>query len=193
MNIEVKNIINIFTIIDGEINLLVKNNDLIKIICDDDLDLVNHNYIINNIDVENLKLQQCHTFSKKEDNKLVLTILYVDIVNADSIKLNDQFSFIKLDNLDKNNIYIIKCIEYLKEKLVLYSTMKKLYPNEFVLPEIQKIYEKVLNKRIDRRNFRKKLIKLDIIENLDKISSNSAGRPAKLYKFKKISEERVLF
>lgn len=192
MNVVVKNIINIFTIIDGKINLLVYNNDLIKIDCLEDLDIVNKNYISNNIDIKDLNLKQCYTFSKKDDN-LELIILYVDIVNIDNIKLNNKFSFIELEKLDKENIYINKSIEYLKRELVLNSTIKRLYPNEFVLPEIQKIYEDLLDKKYDRRNFRKKLIKLDVIEDLDKISSNKTGRPAKLYKFKEIKEDKILF
>lgn len=193
MDIEVKNIINIFTIIDGEINLLVNNNEIIEVICDDDLNVVNNNYINNNIKVENLNLKQYYTFSEKYENKLILSILYIDVININSITINGNFKFIKLDNIEKDNIYISKSIEYLKENLVLCSTMKKLYPGEFILPEIQKIYEKVLDKKIDRRNFRKKLIKLDIIEDLEKINSSGTGRPAKLYKFKDIMQEKIIF
>lgn len=190
MNVVVKNIINIFTIIEGKINLLVDNGSIIEIDCIDNLDIVNNNYIKNNLNIEGLNLKQCYTFSKKEDNKLELKVLYVDIVNIDNINLSDRFSLI---DLDKNNIYINKSIEYLKKHIVLNSTIKKLYPNEFVLPEIQKVYEELLNKKYDRRNFRKKLIKLDVIEDLDKISSTKTGRPAKLYKFKEIKEDKILF
>ena len=104
-----------------------------------------------------------------------------------------HLNFRELDKLDKENIYINKSIECLKKELILNSTIKKLYPKEFVLPEIQKIYEDLLDKKYDRRNFRKKLIKLDVIEDLDKISSNKTGRPAKLYRFKEIKEDKVLF
>ena len=100
---------------------------------------------------------------------------------------------IELDKFDKNNIYINKSIEYLKKYLTLNSTIKKLYPNEFILPEIQKIYEDLLDKKYDTRTFRKKLIKLDVIEDLDKINSSKNGRPAKLYRFKEIKEDKVLF
>lgn len=193
MNIEVKNIINIFTIIDGKINLLVKNNNLIEIDCLDELDIINNNYIKDNIDIKDLNLKQCYTFSKKENDNLKLTILYIDIINIDNIELNDTFSFVEINKLDKNNIYINKSIECLKKEIILNSTIKRLYPGEFILPEIQKVYEELLEKKYDRRNFRKKLIKLDIIEDLDKISSNKTGRPAKLYKFKDIKEDKILF
>ncbi|MBR6690260.1 MAG: hypothetical protein IKL65_02900 [Bacilli bacterium] len=193
MDIRVKNVINIFTIIDGKIHLLLNKNNLIEIECLDEINLVNNEYIYKNIDIKELNLKQCYTFSKKEENKLELTVLYIDIINKDNIKLNDKFNFRELDKLDKENIYINKSIECLKKELILNSTIKKLYPKEFVLPEIQKIYEDLLDKKYDRRNFRKKLIKLDVIEDLDKISSNKTGRPAKLYRFKEIKEDKVLF
>ena len=192
MEVNVKSIINIFTIIDGKINLLVNNNKLIEIECLDELDYVNSNYIKNNIDIKNLILKQCFTLSKKQEDKLNLTIIYIDIVNYKNIKLNNNFSFKQIEEL-KDNIFVQKSIECLKKELVLNSTIKKLYPNEFILPEIQRMYEELLNKKYDRRNFRKKLIKLDVIEDLDKISSNKTGRPAKLYRFKDIKEDKILF
>jgi 8-oxo-dGTP diphosphatase len=193
MDIAVKSIINIFTIIDGKINLLVdSNNNLLEIECFDNLELVCSKYIKDNIDINDLDLKQCYTFSEKS-NIFNLKILYIDIVNIDNINLNNNFKFVELDKLDTNNIYIEKSIDYLKKELVLFSTLKKLYPSEFVLPEIQKIYENLLGKKYDRRNFRKRLIKLDIIEDINKYSSNKTGRPAKLYKFKDLKEDKILF
>ena len=193
MDIVIKSIINIFTIIDGKINLLVKSNgDLLSVECLDNLDIVCNKYIKDNIDIKDLNLKQVYTFSKKDKN-FEITILYNDIINIDNIKINDKFKFIELNKLDINNIYISKSIDDLKQELVLISNIKKIYPKEFVLPEIQRIYENLLNKKYDRRNFRKKLIKLDIIEDLNKFSSTKNGRPAKLYKFKDTKEDRILF
>jgi len=192
MEVKVRSIINIFTIIDGKIGILVKDNKLIEIECLDELDIVNSNYIKNNIDIKDLSLKQCYTISKKEEDKLNLTVIYMDIVNYKNIELNDTFSIKQIDDL-KDNLFVQKSIECLKKELVLNSTIKKLYPEEFVLPEIQRIYESLLDKKYDRRNFRKKLIKLDVIEDLDKISSNKTGRPAKLYRFKEIKEDKILF
>ena len=54
MEVVVKSIINIFTIIDGKINLLLNNDKLIEINCLDNIDLVNDNYIKNNLDIKDL-------------------------------------------------------------------------------------------------------------------------------------------
>lgn len=191
MEVVVKSLIGIFTIIDGKINLLMDGNNLFTIICSDNVEIENQKFINNNLNIDNLDLKQCYTFSEKEYDKLEVSILYSDIVNYDNIKSNN-FIFIPIESVNKD-IYINKLIECLKKDLVLSSTIKKLYPNEFVLPEIQKIYEDLLNKKYDRRNFRKKLIKLDVIQDLDKISKTNKGRPAKLYKFKDITEDKILF
>ena len=193
MQIVVNSIINVFTVIDNKINLLLKNNELIKIECNDEIESINKNYIEKNLNINNLDLKQFYTFSEKKEDKLIINILFMDIVNYNSIKLNDNLSFIELSKLDIEKNYIDKYLEFLKKELVLNSTIKKLYPGEFSLPEIQKIYEEILDKKYDRRNFRKKLIKLDVIECLEKVSSNKNGRPAKLYRFKDIVEDKYLF
>ena len=188
MNVVVKCIINIFTIIDGNVNLLLKaNGDLLEVDCLDNMELTCSNYINNNISIKNLDLNQVYTFSNKSKD-LNLTTIYCDIINIDDIKINDKFKFVEIDNLDKSNEYIKLSIEYLKKNIVLLSEIKKVYSKEFVLPELQRIYEKILDKKYDRRNFRKKLIKLDIIQSLDKVSLTK-GRPAKLYIFKDLKED----
>lgn len=191
MEVVVKSLIGIFTVIDGKINLLMDGNNLFTIMCNDNVEIENQNYINNNLNIIDLDLKQCYTFSEKENNKLIISILYIDIVNYKNIKSNN-FILIPIENINRD-IYINKLIECLKKDLVLNSTIKKIYPEEFVLPEIQKIYEDLLNKKYDRRNFRKKLIKLDVIEDLDKMSENKKGRPAKLYRFKDITEDKILF
>ena len=191
MEVVVKSLIGIFTVVEGKIYLLMEGNNLFNITCGDNVELENQRFIEDNLNIENLDLKQCYTFSEKEDDKLVISILYSDIVNYNSIKLNN-FVLMPIDEVNKD-IYINKLIECLKRDLVLNSTIKKLYPEEFVLPEIQKIYEELLEKKYDRRNFRKKLIKLDVIEDLNKISENKKGRPAKLYRFKDITEDKILF
>ena len=191
MEYEVKSLIGIFTIIDGKIHIITNNNKLFEVECNDNVEIENSNFLDNHIKIENINLKQCYTFSEKKENKLMISILYIDIVDYESIKSNN-FHLVPIDNIEKD-IYTNKLIEYLKKDLVWNSTIKRIYPNEFVLPEIQKVYEDILDKKYDRRNFRKRLIKLDVIEDLNKISDNKKGRPAKLYRFKDITEDKILF
>ena len=193
MNVFLKNLIAIFTVINGEINVLTKENMILSLDCDDDIEKVNFNYVKNNLDIETLNLKQCYTFSKRKENNLEISILYFDIVNYKYIKLKEGFKLVPLSNFNKEDIYMAKAIECLKSELSFTSTIKKIYPGEFKLTEIQRLYEEIFGKKYDRRNFRKKLLKLDLIEDLNKMSLNTTGRPAKLYRFKDFAENKLLF
>ena len=63
------------------------------------------------------------------------------------------------------------------------STLASLFmPVEFTLPELQKVYECVLDRLLDRRNFRRKLLSLGLIEPIEENSKTSSG--AIKYRFK---------
>ena len=179
MEVIVKNILCIFTIKNGEIYILLDNNKVPCITCDDDINTINKNYI-DKLNIPNLKLEQTYTFSEKQDDKLTFYILFNDIVNYNNIL--EDFTLFSIDDV-KDNQFIVKGIEYLQKNIVNINYLEEIYNEEFVLPELQKLLEKVLNKKFDRRNFRKKLLSQNIIEQVDKIEDKNLGRPAKLYKF----------
>ena len=59
----------------------------------------------------------------------------------------------------------------------------ELLPPKFTLTQLQRLYEIVLDQPFDKRNFRKKLLKLDILVDLDEKETNVAHRAAQLYRF----------
>ena len=67
MEVIVKSLIGIFTIVDGKINLLMDGNNLFSIICNDNVEIENQKFIENNLNINNLNLKQCYTFSEKKD------------------------------------------------------------------------------------------------------------------------------
>ncbi len=71
--------------------------------------------------------------------------------------------------------------------------LKSLFPNTFTLPELQRAYEIIWNKEVDRRNFRKKLIKSGFICDTQKTVNFEGKKPAKLYKFNKIKVDKNIF
>jgi 8-oxo-dGTP diphosphatase len=62
-------------------------------------------------------------------------------------------------------------------------------PKEFTLSELQKAYETVLDKKFDKRNFRKKMLALGFLEKSGGKKEKQANRPADLYKFVTGSQE----
>ena len=59
--------------------------------------------------------------------------------------------------------------------------------------EMQTLAKQILDKQIDRRNFRKKFISMDLIEDTGEFNIGCNGRPAKLYRFKENIKQVDLF
>jgi len=53
----------------------------------------------------------------------------------------------------------------------------------FTISQLQKMYEAILNKPLDKRNFRRKIKKLDILSATDLKEKNVVNKPARFYKF----------
>ncbi len=99
---------------------------------------------------------------------------------------SDWFPLDKIPPLAYDHNEILKAsIEELKTRIVESDILKILYPDGFTMPEIQKVYETILNKQIDRRNFQKRFFSLGLIEDTNKFKKFEGTKPAKLYKFKK--------
>ena len=82
-----------------------------------------------------------------------------------------------------HNIILNEAIDVLKKRLNETDLLSNLYPNGFTMPEIQKIYESILDVKFDRRNFRKQLLNKGIIEDVHKNTVYNGKKPAKMYKF----------
>lgn len=67
---------------------------------------------------------------------------------------------------------------------ISYTTLiGKLMPKEFTLTELEVMYEVTLGHELDKRNFRKKILKLDILKELPRKRTGGRFRPAQLYRF----------
>lgn len=193
MNISLRSVIGIFTVIDNDIYILYDVSFLPMITCLDDPNVSCAEYIKANFRLDSVTLKQGYTFTEKNDFGLVITMLYYAIIRYEDVVLNNNFKFIKLSNVEKSDVFALKLIECLKNDLTHLSTIRNIYPSEFRIPDIQRLYENLYDKKLDRRNFRKKLINLNILEDLSKMSSISSGRPAKLYRFKDTNEDKIIF
>lgn len=75
----------------------------------------------------------------------------------------------------------------LRGKLAYTAVGFELLPERFTLAELQNLYEVILGKLIDKRNFRKKIGELGILERTgeERLPKGRRGRPASLYRFKR--------
>ena len=86
-----------------------------------------------------------------------------------------------------------KLINYLKKRIIDSNILKILFPSDFTIPELQKVYEQLLDIQIDRRNFRKRILNSGYIVSTGDVNEGNMGRPAKLYRFNDNKEEGNIF
>jgi ADP-ribose pyrophosphatase YjhB (NUDIX family) len=67
-----------------------------------------------------------------------------------------------------------------------------LLTDQFTLPTLQSLYESIYQEPIDKRNFRKKLLTMDILEKLDEKDKSSSKRGAFYYKFNKEKYDQLI-
>jgi 8-oxo-dGTP diphosphatase len=75
----------------------------------------------------------------------------------------------------------------LRNKLEWTTVGYELLPRKFTLSELQRVYEIILQKPVDKRNFRKRILAQGEIKELNEIRTDGAHRPARLYSFKQES------
>lgn len=93
--------------------------------------------------------------------------------------------------LDHKEIFD-KALETLRMELNLVPVGYNLLPEKFTIPELQKLYETILGRKLDRRNFLRKITSIGILNKLDEKKSNVAHKAPNLYSFDKERYETVL-
>lgn len=68
----------------------------------------------------------------------------------------------------------------------------ELLPDKFTIPQLQGLYEAIYNKTLDKRNFRRKLLSMDLLEKLDEKEKESSRKGAWYYRFDKKKYEDLL-
>jgi hypothetical protein len=68
----------------------------------------------------------------------------------------------------------------------------ELLPDKFTIPQLQGLYEAIYNKVIDKRNFRRKLLSMDLLEKLEEKEKESSRKGAWYYRFDQNKYEDLL-
>ena len=150
--------------------------------------------------VQNIYLEQLYTFGDplRHPTSRVITCAYFALIRSDDIVLsfeeNTEITEVKwhpVNSLPALAFDHKEIIEYslkrTRERLEFCPIAFQLLPQKFTLTELQKAYEMILMKKLDKRNFRKKFLSLSILKELDEYTKSGSKRPARLYSFDKIT------
>ena len=146
--------------------------------------------------VSKIYLEQFQTFGdlNRFPGKRVITVSYYALVNSDKFELEPGItvSDVKWFNVrevpkmafDHNEIFN-KCFAFLQHKIQHQPIGFNLLPKKFTLLQLQELYEAILNKALDKPNFRKKLLKMNLIVACNEKQTEVAHRAANLFSFDK--------
>lgn len=146
--------------------------------------------------VKDVYLEQLYTFGDpgRYPNARVITVSYFALIRSDDIQLSHE-SDINIQQVSWHPVYNLPQLGYdhkeiiehalkrLRDRLEYTPIAFQLLPKKFTLTELQKTYEMILDKDLDKRNFRKKMISLNILQESDEFTKLSSKRPARLYAF----------
>jgi 8-oxo-dGTP diphosphatase len=141
-------------------------------------------------------LEQLYTFGSpdRDPRNHVISISYFGLVRPQDFQLVAHtdaedvawFNIKKLPKLAFDHKKIIDvAIKRLRGKITYEPVGFELLEKEFPFSDLEKLYQTLLDQEIDRRNFKKKIISLGILEELDETIQRKSGRPARLFKFNK--------
>ncbi len=175
--------------------------DLVKL--DEDLDESAQRILKDLTGLSNVYLDQVHTFGKVDRHPLgrVITVGYYSLVKVSDYKINaaswaKDAQWHSINRIPKLPFDHNEILEYAKNKLkdkVRHQPIGfELLPREFTLTDIQHLYESVLEIKLDKRNFRKKLLSMGILIDSGISQHGVAHRPAKRYRFDKKKYQKLL-
>jgi 8-oxo-dGTP diphosphatase len=141
--------------------------------------------------VTDVFLEQLYTFSDL-DGRGSIAVAYFALVDVSATHLATRkewlpawFPIADLPPLAFENERVIDyALRRLRAKLDYSNVAYSLLPEEFSLSQLQSTYEAILSRRLDKRNFRKRIVSLDIVEPTGRQASEGRHRPAQLYRFR---------
>ena len=204
----------IFTIDKGNVKVLLikRKNDPYKgywglvggaLYNNETLDLAMNREIKEKTGINNINIYKANIFDTLDRSPIfrMLCISYIGIIDSKKINIKkitektEDACWFDIKDVPKlaydGDEVLSKNLETLKNMIVKTNVLKNFYSGTFTIPELQKTYEIILDKKLDRRNFRKKI--LNLLDSVNKETKFDGNKPANLYKFKdSIKCENVL-
>lgn len=140
-------------------------------------------------------IEQLYTFGEphRDPRTRVITVAYYALIPAGSLSLSPSgdalearfFPIADLPELAFDHQQIAEYgVERLRNKVGYSNVAFALLPEEFPLSALQRVYEAILGRPVDKRNFRKRIEMSDLLEQTGEVDASGAHRPARLYRFK---------
>lgn len=142
--------------------------------------------------LENVYMDQVGTFGEigRDPGARVISVAYCALLNFDEhdrqrVRDNDAH-WVALEDMPQlffDHPKIVQtALEYLRQQLHRKPLVFQFLPDMFTLSQLQSVYEAILGERLDKRNFRKRIIDEGVLEKTDLIDKSGSKRGASLYR-----------
>jgi 8-oxo-dGTP diphosphatase len=142
----------------------------------------------------NVFLEQLYTFGEpgRDPRGRTVSVAYFALVALEGRPLSAAtdasnaawFSVSELPSLAFDHDVIVEAAVQRLEGKVRYQPIGfELLPEKFTLSQLQHLYETILDRELDKRNFRKKILGMEVLKETDEIETDVAHRAARLYRF----------
>jgi 8-oxo-dGTP diphosphatase len=198
----------VFTVLDGELRVLLlqrKSEPHVNMWSipggfmhlGETLDEAVNRRLLDRTGVKEIYLEQLATFGepRRDPRARVITVAYIALVAAHrlqgDVQANEETRWFKVQDMPKlafdHRVIVDAAIQRLRERLETSTIAYQLLPEEFTLTELQRIYETISGKKLDKRNFRKKILATDDVVELEgRTKMEGFHRPAQLYTTKQM-------
>ena len=152
--------------------------------------------------VADVYLEQLYSFSTidRDPRERVVTVAYYALAKLSELGIRAATDAIgvgwfPLDDLPKlafdHAEIVARAYERLRGKVRYAPVGFELLPPRFSLTQLQRVYEVILGTELDKRNFRKKLLAMDLLVETDEVEQGVRHRAARLYRFDRRKYDRL--
>jgi len=151
--------------------------------------------------LSNTFLEQLYTFSavERDPRERVVSVAYFALVRSSRTQAGSDaddtswFDVTSLPELAFDHAEITRvALERLRGKVRYQPIGFELLPPKFTLGQLQRLYESILGRELDKRNFRRLILNMQILDELDELEEGVSHRPSRLYRFNKAEYRRLV-
>jgi 8-oxo-dGTP diphosphatase len=169
---------------------------------DDTIDQAASRELLEETNVGDVYSEQLYTFGDKgrDPRGRTITVAYLALLRQEEFQLKASsessgvawWPVMDLPELAFDHKLIVTYAhQRLKYKIEYSPAAFMLMQSKFRLRDLQSVYEAVLGRSVDNRNFRKKFLSTGVLQELDETSQEGSFRPARLYSFSEEEFERL--
>jgi len=152
--------------------------------------------------LENIYMEELKTYGEVDRDPAgrVISVAYYALIPASEYteagNSNTGATWVSITDLPTlimdHKLMVEKGLRRLKRRASSQPIGFELLPGEFTMPQLQALYEAIYREELDKRNFRKKILAMDVLIKLDTKDKSSSRKGAFLYRFDKHKYQKLL-